>query len=108
MLSFASNARTFKRVKRAKTAIKTRKIRDDARRRRLQGERVESYEEELRERQVRLWQLAARVPLAPTSADDSSKTNVRRSFVKAVSSPDESPAAKNGTRRGFAKVGPAL
>jgi hypothetical protein len=48
---------TRKRVKKTKAAIKTRKIQDDARMRRLKDERVTRYNEQLAVKQKRLWQL---------------------------------------------------
>ena len=50
-------AATRKRVQRTKTAIKTRKIQDEARMRRLREERVTNYHEQLAMKQKKLWQL---------------------------------------------------
>ena len=52
-------ASTRKRVKKTKAAIKTRKIQDDARQRRLREERVTNYHEQLAVKQKKLWQLDA-------------------------------------------------
>eukprot|EP01047_Picozoa_sp_COSAG01_P040107 COSAG01_NODE_3356_length_6207_cov_4.313360_1_plen_727_part_00 len=50
-------ASTRKRVKKTKAAIKTRKIQEEARVRRLREERVTNYHEQLAIKQKRLWQL---------------------------------------------------
>eukprot|EP01051_Picozoa_sp_SAG22_P002101 SAG22_NODE_90_length_21067_cov_8.490843_5_plen_1250_part_00 len=47
---------TRKRIKKTRAAIKTRKIQDDARMRRLKDERIERYQEQLAIKQKTLWQ----------------------------------------------------
>ena len=48
---------TRKRVKKTKAAIKTRKIQDDARMRRMKDERITRYQEQLAVKQKHLWQM---------------------------------------------------